>query len=104
MKNNWTIEYTLLEYIVRTLEWNLAWKKCVMLVMKSGKQHLTNGLELPNQDEIRTLGERETYKYLVILEVDTIKQVEKKGKIQKEYLGRTRKLHETKLTETLSKE
>ena len=50
-----------------------------------------------NQDKIRILGENETNKYLSILEVDTIKQVEMKDKIQKEYL-RTRKLLETKLS------
>ena len=31
-------------------------EKCAMLVMKSGKWHLTDGLELPSQDKIRTLG------------------------------------------------
>ena len=30
---------------------------CAMLVMKSGKRHLTDGIELPNQDKIRTFGE-----------------------------------------------
>ena len=44
------------------------------------------------------LGEEETYKYLGILEADTIKQVEMKDKIQKEYLRRTRKLQETKIS------
>ena len=72
-------------------------EKCAMLVMRSGKRHLTDGMELPNQDKIKTLAENETYKYLGILEVDTIKQVEMKDKIQKEYLRRTRKLLETKL-------
>ena len=43
------------------------------------------------------LREKETYKYLGILEADTIKQKEMKGKIKKEYLRRTRKLLETKL-------
>ena len=62
--------------------------------MKSGKRHLTNGIELPNQDKIRTLAENETYKYFGILEADNIKQVE----IQKEYLRRTRKLLERKLS------
>ena len=57
----------------------------------------TDGIELPNQDKIRTLVENETYKYLGILEADTIKQVEMKNKIQKEYHRRTRKLLETKL-------
>ena len=68
-----------------------------MLVMKSGKRHLTDGMGLPNQDKIKTLAENETYKYLGILEADTIKQVEMKGKIRKEYLRGTRKLLETKL-------
>ena len=66
--------------------------------MKSGKQHLTDGMELPNQDKIWTLAENEIYKYLGISEADTIKQVEMKNKIQKEYLRRTRKLLKTKLS------
>ena len=32
-------------------------EKCAMLVMKSGKRHMTDGMELLNQDKIRTLGE-----------------------------------------------
>ena len=72
-------------------------EKCAMLVMKSGKRHLTDGMELPNQDKIGTLEENETYKYLGILEADTIKQVQMKDKIQKEYVTSTRKLLETKL-------
>ena len=71
-------------------------EKYALLIMKSGKRHLTDGIELPNQDKIRTLAENETYKYLGILEADTIKQVEMKNKIQKEYLRRIRKLLETK--------
>ena len=35
--------------------------------MKSGKRQLTDGMELPNQDKIKTLEEKETYKYLGIL-------------------------------------
>ena len=71
-------------------------EKCALLVMKSGKRHLTDGIERPNQEKIRTLAENETYKDLGILEADTIKQVEMKNKIQKEYLRRTRKLLDTK--------
>ena len=66
--------------------------------MKSGKRHMTDGMELPNHDKVRTLGEDETYKYLGILEADTIKQVQMKENIQKEYLRRTRKLLGTKLS------
>ena len=36
------------------------------------------------------LGGKETYKYWGILEADTIKEVEIKDKIKKEYLRRTR--------------
>ena len=55
-------------------------EKCAMLVMKSGKRHMTEGIELPNQEKIRTLGKKETYKYLGILEADTIKLVAMKEK------------------------
>ena len=50
-------------------------EKCIMNLMKSGKRHLTEGKELPNQDKIRTLGENEAYTCFRILEADTIKQV-----------------------------
>ena len=55
-------------------------------------------IELPNHDKIRTLEENETYKYLDILEADTIKQVQMKDTIRKEYPSRTQKLLETKLS------
>ena len=60
---------------------------------------MTERVELPDQVTIRTFGEKETYKYLGILEASTIKQVEmnRKKKIKKEYLRRTRKLFETKV-------
>ena len=73
-------------------------EKCAMLVMKSGQRHMTDGMELPNHDKIRTLEENETYKYLGILEADTIKQVQIKDTTRKKYLRRTRKLLETKLS------
>ena len=73
-------------------------EKCALLVMKNCKRNWTDRMELPNQDKIRTLGENETYKYLGILEADTIKQVQMKDKIQKEYLRRTRKLLKIKLS------
>ena len=73
-------------------------ERCAMLVMKSCKRHLTDGMEQPNQDKIRKLREKETYKYSGILEADTSKQMEMKDKIQKEYPMRTWKLLETKLS------
>ena len=48
-------------------------EKCALLVMKSGKRHLTDRTELPNQDKIRTNAENEIYKCFGILEADTIK-------------------------------
>ena len=49
-----------------------------MLIMKSGKRHMTEGIILLNQDKLRRLGDKETLKYLRILEADAIKQLEKK--------------------------
>ena len=71
-------------------------EKCAMQIMKSGKRHLTDGMELPNQNKIRTLGEKETYKYSDIFEANTIKQMDMKEKRKKEYLRRNKKLLETK--------
>ena len=68
--------------------------KCAILIIRYEIRHMMEGIELLNQGKIRTLEEKETYKYLGILKVDTIKEVEK---IKKEYFGRTRKLLETKL-------
>ena len=47
--------------------------------------------------KIRTHGQKKTYKYLGMLEADTIKQVEMKERIKKEYLRRKRKLPKTKV-------
>ena len=55
-------------------------------------------MELPNHDKIKTLWKNETYKYLGILEANTINQVQMKDKIWNEYLRRTRKLLKTKLS------
>ena len=55
---------------------------------------MTEGIEIANFKNIRTLGEKETYKYLGILEANTIKQVEMKEKWKRntsgeQYLRRT---------------
>ena len=97
MKKNWKLIHAVIIYN-QDIGMEFSIEKCVMLVMKSGKQHMTDAMELQNQNNIRTLGENETYKYLGILEADTIKQVEMKDKIQKGYCRRTRKLLETKLS------
>ena len=51
--------------------------------MKSGKRQIIKEVELPNQEKIRIHGEKEDYKYLGILEVDSIKQAERKEKTRK---------------------
>ena len=71
-------------------------EKYALPKMKGGKRHRTVGLELPNQDKIRTHGEKESYKFFGILEADIIKHAEMKDK-RKKYLRRTRKLLEIKL-------
>ena len=61
-------------------------------------------MELQNQDIIRTLGEKETYKYLCILEADSIKQVEMKEKIRKEPKEPESCSRQNYVSENLSKE
>ena len=81
MKKNWKLKNTQLEYSQDIwLEFGI--EKCAMLVMKSGKGHITDRMELPYQDNIRLLAENENYKYMGILEADTIKHVEMKDNIQ----------------------
>ena len=79
-------------------------EKSAMLERKSGKQHLTDGLELPSQDKIRTLGEKKTYKYLIILEADTIKPEKMKEKTTKNISDELESYsRQNYLAETLSK-
>ena len=50
---------------------------------ENGKRNTTERIEQPNQEIIRTLGEKENYKYLGILKKDNIKQAETKEKISR---------------------
>ena len=72
-------------------------EKYAMLVMKSGKRHMMEGIELPNQEK----SERSEKRNLQILgNIWTWHHQtsgDKRKKIEKEYLRRTRKLLETKL-------
>ena len=61
------------------------------------KRQITEEIEPPNQERIKAHGEKENFKYLGILEPDTIKQEKMKEKILKEYLRQTRKHLETKM-------
>ena len=62
------------------------------------KREITEREELFNQESIRTFGEKENNRYLGILEADTSKQTERKGKGRTKYYRRTRKLFKTKLS------
>ena len=39
-------------------------EKCAMLIRRSGKLYMMERIELPNQEKIRMLKEKEIYKYL----------------------------------------
>ena len=65
---------------------------------------MTEEIAQSNQDKVGTLKEMETYKYLGILEADTIKQAYNKENMEKEYFSSTRTLLETKLHWNLIKE
>ena len=49
------------------VEMEFCMEKCALLMMKSGKRHMTEGTELPNKKKIRTLREMITYKNLTPL-------------------------------------
>ena len=68
-------------------------EKCAMLIMKNRKRQITERKELPNQESIKTLGEKENCKYRGLLEAGTIKEAVMKEKMRKENL----KLLETTL-------
>ena len=50
MKKNWKLSYTPLQYS-QDIGMEFGIEKCAMLVMKSGKRHMTDGMELPNHNK-----------------------------------------------------
>ena len=62
--------------------------KCGILVMKRGRYKNSEGIKLPNDQEIKGINLDNGYKYLGILEADGIKEEEMKEKIRKEYTRR----------------
>ena len=72
-------------------------EKCAILIMKRGKVSISNGIKLSCDDVIKALNAEEGYKYLGVLESDTIMKTEMKSKISKEYFRRVRKVLETRL-------
>ena len=69
------------------------------------KWQTTDGMELPNRDKIKTLGENETYKYLGILEATPSDKRKWKTKFKKNISGElVNYSRQNSLAETSSKE
>ena len=58
--------------------------KSAILVMKKGKIVKSDGIELPNEEVIKSLEERQSHKYLCVLETDEVMVNEIKDKVKKE--------------------
>ena len=58
-------------------------EKCAMLIMRCGRRQITERIELPNPENIRTLGKKQNSKNLVILKAGAFKRVEMKEKFKK---------------------
>ena len=52
------------------IEMEFAIEKCAMIIRKSGKWQMTEGIKPPNQEIIRKSIETETYEYLGILKAE----------------------------------
>ena len=71
--------------------------KCATLVMKRGKLINCEGINMRDKVIRAMKGDDDGYKYLGVLEVDDRKHTEMKGKVQKEYFRRVRKIRKSKL-------
>ena len=71
-------------------------KKCGILTMKRAKFVKSEGIKLPDGEVMKQVGQ-EGYIYLGIIELDKIKETEKKEEITKEYKRRQRLILESKL-------
>ena len=65
--------------------------------LKRGKVVRCEGLEMPNNQVTKSLGEGEGYKYLGMLEADGVKHIEMKENVTREYYRRVRKILKSKL-------
>ena len=71
--------------------------KCATVNIKRGRKVTSEGIQLPNGDLIKNLEDNDAYKYLGILEADTIKSKEMKTNLTTEYYRRIRKVLKSKL-------
>ena len=65
--------------------------------MKRGKLINCEGINMRDKVIRAMKGDDDGYKYLGVLEVDDRKHTELKGKVQKEYFRRVRKIRKSKL-------
>ena len=68
-----------------------------MIVLKRGKLVQSDGINMPDGEMLKALEEGDNYKYLGVLEADTIKHQTMKETVRKEYLRRVRKVLGSKL-------
>ena len=71
-------------------------EKCVVLVLKRGKMVRTEGIELPDEKRMREVS-LDGYKYLGVLQLDSIMNREMKEKVKSEYIRRVKRLLRSKL-------
>ena len=71
--------------------------KYAVLTLRKGKAVESFGTVLPYGEERKSLKERESYKYLGVLEEDRFKYKEIKEMVGKEYLWRVKKVLESRL-------
>ena len=71
-------------------------KKCAHVNIQRGKVTRTEGIQLPDGNNIKDIDETE-YKYLGIIEGEEIKHQEMKEKIKKEYITRLKAILKSKL-------
>ena len=82
-------------------------ERYAMLIMKRRKGEMREGIELPDQERVRTLREKENYKNLGKLEADNMKLVkmkEKKKKKKKNGVDERENFSKLQTAEILSKE
>ena len=70
--------------------------KCAVLVLKRGKMVQTEGIELPDGRRMREIN-LDGYKYLGVLQCDSIMDREMKEKVKSEYIRRVKKLLKSQL-------
>ena len=80
IKSSAKIKWTLIQQIIDNEDLRMEFGKEKNASCLKRKRQIIKGIELPNLEKIRLLEQRENYKYVGILEADTIKQVEIKMK------------------------